>query len=52
VALPCLIVKLMLSFSAKDMLHSTSQNPYEIKRQMILIPEILFPHRVKLKIVA
>ena len=51
-ALPCLIVKLMLSFSAKDLFDLESQNPYEIKRQMILIPEILYSQRIKLKIVA
>lgn len=51
-ALPCFIVKMMLSFSAKEMLNPSSQNFYEIKRKMILISEILNSHRVKLKIVA
>ena len=51
-ALPCLIVKLMLSFSAKGEIELTSQNPFEIKRPRVLIPEILYSHRVKLKIVA
>jgi len=51
-ALPCLIVKLMLSFSAKGISDLVSQNQYEIKIPMILIPEILYSNRVKLKIVA
>jgi len=51
-ALPCFIVKRMLSFSAKGVFELVSQNPYEIKRQIILIPEILYSQRVKLKIVA
>jgi hypothetical protein len=48
-ALPCLIVKLMLSFSAKAIFDFESQNLYQIKRPMILIPEILYSQRVKLK---
>ncbi len=51
-ALPCLIVRLMLSFSAKGISDLVSQNQYEIKIPMILIPEILYSNRVKLKIVA
>ena len=51
-ALPCFIVKLMLSFSAKGISDLVSQNQYEIKIPMILIPEILYSHRAKLKIVA
>ena len=51
-ALPCFIVKLMLSFSAKGISDLVSQNQYEIKIPMILIPEILYSQRVKLKIVA
>ncbi|MDP2722204.1 MAG: IS5 family transposase [Bacteroidales bacterium] len=51
-ALPCFIVKLILSFSAKGISCLESQNPYEIKRPMIFNPEILYSHRVQLKIVA
>jgi hypothetical protein len=51
-ALPCFIVKLMLSFSAKGISDLVSQYQYEMKIPMILIPEILYSHRVKLKIVA
>jgi hypothetical protein len=39
----------MLIFSANGGIELISQNPNEIKRQMILIPEILNSHRVKLK---
>jgi len=51
-ALPCHIVRLMLSFSAKGEIELVSQNPYKIKMPMILISEILYSQRVKLKIVA
>jgi len=51
-ALPCHIVRLMLSFSAKGEIELVSQNPYKIKIPMILISEILYSQRVKLKIVA
>jgi hypothetical protein len=51
-ALSCLIVKLLLSFSAKGMFNTESQNLYEINRQMMLIPEILHSHRGKLKLAA
>ncbi|MCU0406374.1 MAG: IS5 family transposase [Ignavibacteriaceae bacterium] len=46
-ALPCLIVKSMLSFSAKGISDFLNQNPYEMKRQIILIPEILYSNRFK-----
>jgi hypothetical protein len=46
-ALPCLIVKLMPGFSAKGIFELVSQNPHEIKSQMILNP-----HWIKSKIVA
>jgi hypothetical protein len=49
---PCHIVRLMLSFSAKSEIELVSQNPYKIKMPMILISEILYFQRVKLKIVA
>lgn len=51
-ALPCLIVKIFLSFSAKVMFNEVSQNPCEINRQMILMSEILDSHRGKLKLAA
>lgn len=51
-ALPCFIVKLMPGFSAKGLFELASQNPCAIKSQMILTPEILNSHRVKLKMIA
>lgn len=51
-ALPCLIVKLILSFSAKGIFNWVSHNADQIKCQMILSQEILQPYPVKLKIVA
>lgn len=55
-ALPCLIVKfingLTDSFSARGMVVLQSRFAYQNCRQIILIPEILYSHRVKLKMVA
>lgn len=51
-ALPCFVVRLMLSFSAKHISDRIRQNVDQIKSQMIRIPEILQPNPIKLKIVA
>jgi hypothetical protein len=51
-ALPCLIVRLMVSFSARWMVVLQSLLVYQNSIQIILRPEILYSHRVKLKIAA
>ncbi len=49
-ALLCLVAGLMLSLSAKHILERIRQNADQIKNQMILIPQILNPYSIKLKI--
>ena len=51
-ALPCLVAKSMLSFSAKDMFDWARQNPNQIKRQIILTKQRLNHYPLKLKSVA
>lgn len=51
-ALPCFVVRLVLSFSAKHILDRLSQNADQIKSQMILAHEILQPYPIKRKILA
>ena len=51
-ALPCLILKMVLSFSAKHISDRIRQNTEQIKNQLILTQQILNPYPIKLKIVA
>jgi transposase, IS5 family len=49
-ALPCLLIRLVLSFSAKQILDKECQNAVEFKSQMILNRQILNLNPIKLKI--
>ena len=49
-ALPCLMVRLVLSFSAMGIFDRVSQNEDEIKGQMIFNQQILNPYLIKLRI--
>jgi hypothetical protein len=51
-ALPCFVVRLMSSFSARGVFDRISQIADQIRSQLILVLEILYLHPIKLKIVA